>query len=335
MARRTAEKRFVARALGSRDPDFFAKNCNSCHLRGCLDCHEENSAFQARPDSRQCLACHQGYFIGPEYAGLAPREDSLRYQRGPELDGRHYLKMSPDLHYQAGLECGDCHSMASLARGEASSRSCRDCHQPSPEIIEHSIEAHRSKLECYACHSAWVAQEYGTFYLRFSNSTNQRFFPLRPWGGEEYVKSAQIKKQNLPPLGLNSQGLVSPIRPQFIAFYTHIRGDEPAGEENELLAATWRPVFPHTVRKGAPACDRCHDNPRRFLLDHPETAVYKPGKDGLALDSYWHRSGQAVADGAFISPQRFEDMQKKNKRFVRAYIKKWKQILNAVEPSSD
>jgi hypothetical protein len=225
--------------------------------------------------------------------------------------------------------------MASLARGEASSSSCRDCHTPPTEVIEHSIEAHRKKLECYACHSAWVAQEYGTFYLRFTNSTHQRFFPLRPWGGEEYVKSAHIKKQNLPPLGVNSQGLVSPIRPQFIAFYTHVRGAETIGKENELLSATWRAVFPHTVRKGGPVCDRCHNAPKRFLLADPGAAVYKPGQDGLALGSYWSRSGQSVADGAFISPQRLQDMQKKNKLFVRAYIKKWKRILKAVEPSSD
>ncbi|MBE0598216.1 MAG: cytochrome C, partial [Desulfuromonadales bacterium] len=106
--------------------------------------------------------------------------------------------------------------MASLAgRGEV--RGCADCHQPDPQVLEHRIGAHLEKLECYACHSAWGAQEYGTFFLRLGENPLAEVFRVRREPGSEYLRSAYLKRQDAPPLGRNAAGRVSPIRPQFIA----------------------------------------------------------------------------------------------------------------------
>ena len=335
MTVRSAEKAFVRNTLGELDPGFFRKNCRSCHVDSCRDCHRIQGGEVLNPDSRTCLECHRGYFVGPEYLGLAPREDSVRYQRGPELQGRHYLKMVPDVHAESGMQCGDCHSMQSLARGETSSAQCRDCHDPDPKVREHSIQGHMESLECYACHSAWCAQEYGTFYLRLQNATVRRYFHLRPWGSKEYEKSAYLKQQGPPPLALNSEGRVSPVRPQFIAYYTHGARNGTAVVENSLLAARWKTLFPHTVRRATVMCDNCHHNPKRFLLQEPEDRIRLPDRDGLKQGSFWDRRGQSVTNGSFFPKQRYRDMSEPNMHFIRKYVDKWNDFAPDEESSSD
>jgi len=326
MGTREREKSFVARAWGKADQHFFEKNCNSCHLQGCLDCHGGQGHRIGKSTGDSCLACHKGYYVGSDYRGMAPREDNMRYQRGKEANGETYLRMLPDVHFEAGLGCRDCHSMQSLIAGAKSAKNCRDCHRASPKVIEHRIAAHLEKLECYACHSAWGAQEYGTFFLRFTASPSRDDYDLK---GEnrEYVKSAYLKRQDAPPLGLNGAGRVSPIRPQFIAYFTDIDHDRPVGEENRLLAAEWRAFFPHTVRRGTVMCEGCHDNPRRFVLERPEEIIYQLRKDGMTLSSFWERTGQLVVNGGFLPPDRYRAMTAKSPAYRKAYVEKWKTVI--------
>ena len=219
MATREAERRFVAATYGKEDLGFYAANCGSCHLTGCLACHGASGHAICKPAKEACLRCHRGYFTGADYYGKAPREEHQRYQRGGLLEGEPYLKMLPDVHAERGMACGACHTMSSLASGKKAAKGCTDCHTPNRKVLEHSIPAHLSKLECYACHAAWAPQEYGTFFLRFDNSPVQEEFDLRENRGA-YVKSVFLKRQDAPPLGINSQGKVSPIRPEFIAYFS-------------------------------------------------------------------------------------------------------------------
>ena len=270
MSTRSIEKTFVQKTLGKNDPEFFQKNCESCHVKSCVDCHERDGNVLIRPTSNRCLDCHKGYFTGWDFYGRASREDSLRYQRGKEIKGETFLKMLPDVHARASMECGDCHSMKSLMAGKKSSKTCVDCHTPDPAVIEHRIDAHQKNIECYACHSAWASQEYGTFFVRFKDSSNKQYFRLRPWDDIKYIKSGFLKKQDSPPLGINKRGKISPIRPQFIVFFTDVKNDRPVGEENRLLAARWKAFFPHTIHRGTVMCDGCHNNSERFLLEKEE-----------------------------------------------------------------
>ncbi|PLX81744.1 MAG: cytochrome C [Desulfuromonas sp.] len=334
MATREVERRFVAQTYGRHDPGFFDNNCSGCHVSDCLDCHGEKGHEIARPTGEACLSCHKGYFVGWDYFGRAPREDHQRYQRGPQAQGENYLKMRPDLHAEIGLQCGECHSMASLAAGEKASKGCADCHRPDDGVIEHRIDAHRDKLECYACHSAWAAQEYGTFFLRLGDAEARRHFRLRQDPESEYVRSAYLKRQDAPPLGLNGAGRVSPVRPQFIAFQSDLREDAPEAGENRLLAARWKAFFPHTVRSGTVMCEGCHEDGRRFLLEKEEDRIYGLRRDGLDLDSFWSQKGQQVEGGGFLSAERFATMRERGEAYSRAYVEKWKRLIDRVADSS-
>lgn len=332
MAHRSSERAFVQTAFGRHDSRFFEKNCNSCHLSDCLDCHGADGHAIVRPQKEDCHACHRGYFVGADYWGLAPREDSLRYQRGAGYGGEKYLRMRPDLHAEAGLGCGDCHTMASLAAGKSTARSCRDCHRPDPGIIEHRIAAHLEKLECYACHSAWAAQEYGTFFLRVGEDPVGEIFRVRREPASEYIRSAYLKRQDAPPLGRNAAGRVSPIRPQFVTYYSDLR--QKGGVENILAAARWKAFFPHTIRRGTISCDGCHGDPRRFLLEAENRRIYLPVKDGMSLPSFWDSRGQTIVNGSFFAPEEFLRLSSRSPAYVQGYVEKWKNFVERVEEPS-
>jgi hypothetical protein len=332
MAQRTGEKQFVQRSYAGFDSGFWDKNCSSCHLKSCLDCHEGGEP--TKPGVATCQKCHKGYYTGWDYSGRAPREDNMRYQRGLAVNGETFLKMLPDVHYLAGMTCGACHSMNSLMQGKKSSKVCIDCHKPDMKVLEHRISAHLERLECYACHSAWGAQEYGTFFLRFRDPKMMEDFDLKPGPSGEYLRSAYLKKQDAPPLGLNGRGRISPIRPQFISYYTDIMSARNGGPENTLLAAEWRAWFPHTVQRGSVTCEGCHDNPARFLLEPEAGRIYQLKKDGLQLESFWLQEGQRVVNGDFLGASRYLRMNNKSPAYTKAYIEKWKTFLNRVEGSS-
>ena len=335
MTTRVAEKAFASQNFGDLDPMFFETNCSSCHVSDCLDCHGGDGHKIARATQNECLGCHKGYFVGREYLGMAPREDRPRYQRGAKFLGETYLKMRPDLHSEIGMECMDCHSMQSLIAGRKAAKGCVDCHQADPQVIEHGIAAHMDKMECYACHSAWAPQEYGTFFLRIGDNPEmaERFRTEGEWT-ETYLIRAYLRQQNEPPLGVNASGRISPIRPEFIAYYSDLRGKSVPVVENRLLTASWKAFFPHTVRSGTVMCDACHDNRRRFLMEKEEDRIYRIDLDEMGLTSFWNQAGQQVSNGSFVSPQRFSVITEKTAAYSKAYVARWKNLIKRAETSS-
>lgn len=333
MGTRSAEQAFVARSYARFDSGFWQKNCTGCHVQSCRQCHGTGHRLTL-PTTADCQQCHKGYFTGWDYAGRAPREDNMRYQRGIAVNGETFLKMLPDVHYQAGMSCSHCHTMASLAGGKPAAKGCRDCHTPSRSVVEHRIAAHLERLECVACHAAWAPQEYGTFFLRFRDARVMEEFDLVPLGAGEYLRSAYLRQQGPPPLGLNRAGRVSPIRPQFIALYTDVVTARISGAENVLLAAEWRAFSPHTIRRGTVTCEGCHDTPRRFVQEPESQRIYRLRTDGIGLDSFWSPVGQRVSNGSFMPATRVTRMANKTPAYTRAYLEKWKTILNHVDTSS-
>ncbi|WP_316347923.1 selenite/tellurite reduction operon b-type cytochrome iron-sulfur cluster-binding subunit ExtO [Desulfuromonas acetoxidans] len=218
--------------------------------------------------------------------------------------------------------------------GKVSAKSCRDCHDVNPDIIEHGIAAHLENMECVSCHASWAAQEYATYYVETINSSNRAYFRVKPTGNERYVKSSYLKRQDLPPLGVNEEGRVAPIRPQFQAYYSKVVENQPQGEENQRLASEWKVFTPHTIRRGTALCDQCHGNARRFILEPLEQRIYRPDRDGLGIDSLWRAEGQRVVNGRFMPPARFERMSQKTPEYSRGYVKKWQDFLKKDAASS-
>lgn len=330
MAMRSNERAFAHRAFGVEEGDeFFTQSCSGCHVTGCTSCHEGAVHPTSRPSNDACLRCHRGYSAGWEYEGKAPREDHSRYQRGATSQGEPFLKMLPDVHFERGMLCADCHPMESLHVG-GRAKSCIDCHpSPSTSSPEHAIPAHLTGMQCVSCHAAWAPQEYGTFLvLAATDEQREAFAPLRTWG--PWSKGAHLKRQDPPPLGVDVTGRIAPIRPRFVLFVT----DASRGWENHRVAAEWRAFTPHTVRRGSVACGGCHDNARRFLLEADADRIYLPDKDGLGLKSHWNREGQRVVNGAFLPADRYERMNTKSPEYAREVVRQWQRILNHAAPRS-
>ncbi len=327
MGTRSHEQRFAERTYAVKDRLFFSKNCMSCHLQGCTDCHQKGHAI-AKPTTHDCQRCHKGYFIGADYTGKAPREDHQRYQRGMWVEGVAYLSMTADVHHKRGLSCGTCHTMQSMLGGGSTTKHCTDCHTPSMQVLEHRIASHMKKLTCVACHAAWTAQEYGTFYLHAPNGSVPPAFDPLPRVSKEYVKSAYLKRQNLPPLGLDAHGMIAPIRPQFISYYSRIASRRGSHDDNRLLGAEWKVVTPHTIQRGTAPCHSCHASPARFLHEPDHKQIYDLAKDGMQLRSFWRHEGQRVINGSFVDVQQILRLQKvtSTPAYQKAYVEKWKRI---------
>ena len=331
MSTRETERAFAHRAFGAAEGErFFEASCGGCHVSACADCHGEAAHPVGKPKDEACLGCHRGYFVGWDYYGRAPREDHARYRRGAVENGEPILKMLPDVHRERGMMCADCHSMRALHGGQGGTRTCVDCHpRPSRTVPEHAIDGHMTKMECVACHAAWAAQEYGTFLIQPRTPAQQEAFSALPSLGP-WKKSAYLRRQDAPPLGLNRRGLVSPIRPQFIVFAT----DPARGMENKLLAAEWKAFSPHTIRRGSVTCSGCHASPRRYLLEGDDDRLHLLEKDGLALRSFWSQAGQRVVNGSFFPKDRHTLMNRKTPEFVRQYLKQWQNLLDHEDPPS-
>lgn len=328
MAMRSGQRAFAHRAFGHADGEqFFSATCSGCHVASCGDCHGETAHPKRPPANDACLRCHRGYSAGWEFEGKAPREDHSRYQRGATSQGEPYLRMLPDVHFERGMTCADCHAMGSMHVG-GRKPSCRDCHpSPSPSVPEHAIAAHLETMECVSCHAAWAAQEYGTFLVRTAGDREaEAFAPLRAAG--EWRRSAHLRRQDAPPLGVNAAGRVAPVRPRYILLVS----DSARSIENRLVAAEWRTFTPHTVRRGTVTCNGCHENARRFLLEADSDRIYRIDDDGIPLRSYFNSEGQTVVNGSFMPRERYERMNVKSPEYNRQAIRQWQNILNHVAP---
>jgi hypothetical protein len=91
----------------------------------------------------QCLQCHNSNYAGSDYAGLFERDNSLSYnfeatdpEAPPILMKNSYHYLLPDIHYERGLHCIDCHPSEELmGEGKIHPQSqlqvgvrCQDCH---------------------------------------------------------------------------------------------------------------------------------------------------------------------------------------------------------------
>ena len=204
--------------------DLLRRSCLRCHLytsgsdragerrgQGCSACHV---AYPNGPDGKPpvhriirnvgttaCLKCHNGNHVGSDYVGLFEKDSERGFQapfaqgrQAPGIYGSEQHRLSPDIHFVAGMGCMDCHTLDEVhGSGEVPKSafnqvkiSCESCHVSgnhpaitktvdggmtlpggrtvpkwNPALIPHSISEHRLKLRCSACHAAWSFQDYG------------------------------------------------------------------------------------------------------------------------------------------------------------------------------
>ncbi len=148
--------RFSKEELKIFNEKVFEQSCRSCHA-SCGNCHVKGAPvsgisiglikkhkFIKKDEGKTCAFCHGGR-VYPEYTG--------------DYGG------SPDVHYQKGMLCMDCHKKAEfhgdgkayLSKQQVKDRpSCANCHKPGKEsklTARVSHREHKDKVSCYGCHA--------------------------------------------------------------------------------------------------------------------------------------------------------------------------------------
>lgn len=126
------------------------KFCNICHA-GCLDCHYTPSvkegvhSFNRVPSAASC----SGYGRGTSIC----HPGAMQSRRGETYIGADYSVppgMKPDVHYEKGINCVDCHPTGEKGMGDMErSADCRGCHLDIEKA--HGTSLHK-KLDCASCH---------------------------------------------------------------------------------------------------------------------------------------------------------------------------------------
>jgi thiosulfate/3-mercaptopyruvate sulfurtransferase len=152
----------VSRRFSKKEEKIFAEkvfgqSCKSCHA-SCGDCHVRSPlkdgisagfmnghGFVKKDEGKTCAVCHGGRVY-------------------PEYTGKH--GGSPDVHFQKGMTCVDCHKKRHLHGGTDVVKTkektvenrpkCADCHKLGKETkatarIAHA--RHEGRVSCYGCHS--------------------------------------------------------------------------------------------------------------------------------------------------------------------------------------
>jgi hypothetical protein len=244
--------RFSAAELKQFDQKVFNQSCRSCHA-SCGDCHVKSPPvsgislgliaghkFVKKNEGKTCAFCHGGR-VYPEYTG--------------EYGG------SPDVHYQKGMMCMDCHkkpemhgdgTMTMTKQSVKDRPRCQSCHTQTGNQMAHTI--HQNKVSCQGCHSSGEYRQCLSCHLG-PGATSKPDFILG--------RSPRDKKT------LTTLRLVPTVRDTF----------QPAGLEMSLFDAVpnyWdSPV--HSIRKRTPrtrSCDSCHTKGEGFLK---EDALIKDG----------------------------------------------------------
>ena len=330
MVTRKREKKLINSWFGKYDPAFYETNCQECHVTSCFSCHKTHN-IKKNIGNKVCLNCHNGYFIGTEYLGYGIKDEHKRYQVGIKFKNRYYMKMLPDVHYEKGIACSDCHNMKSISKGESSSKTCKTCHKKlNMSIIEHSIEKHLTSMECYTCHSAWEKIEMGTFWLKFEKSFYKFYYRNLTLQNRSYVKSSFLRENSML-FGVNTRGKVSPIRPEFINFFTFIKNNKVIGKESKLISNDFKAVFPHTVRRETVNCEFCHDNKKIYLYQDNSSRIFYPELDGMSIKNLYDYRNYHILNGRFVNDTLLNKILKKDKKYKKLYLKKIKSILKILE----
>jgi len=156
------------------------------------------------------------------------------------------------------------------------------------------VKEHMENMECYSCHSDWAPQCYGCHIkvdytpgkskidwiasgsTHFANGETSESV-LGTKGKKQIGKASETRsylRWEDPILGINGEGLVTPIIPGCQVTYTIIGRDGstlalnkqaqvPDGPGGSLVAGTdMSPVQPHTTGAKARTCESCHNDPK-------------------------------------------------------------------------
>jgi hypothetical protein len=254
---------------GNLADDLLRRSCLRCHLhtrgsarwgehrgQGCSACHVAYpNSKDGKPRSHQivrnvgmtaCLKCHNANHVGGDYVGLFEKDTHrgfrspiVKGKQAPTIYGAEQHRLIADVHFRAGMECMDCHTLDEVhGSGETPKSalnnvkiSCAGCHvtgdhpavlksddgklqllkgEPraipswNPDLVPHKIAEHRERLRCSACHAAWSYQDYG-FHLMLEERADYWKWAVSaaqndPQVQELLARNAGTVSELIPPL---------------------------------------------------------------------------------------------------------------------------------------
>ena len=240
--------RFSKSQFAQFEAKVFEKSCRSCHA-SCGDCHVKSPAvsgisvglikghrFVKKDEGKTCSFCHGGR-VYPEFTG--------------EYGG------TPDVHYQKGMMCLDCHKGKSFhgdgkaynSRKEIKEKpSCAGCHMPGQEKDQKARNAHlrhNGKVTCVACHAAGAYRNCYDCHLGKGATSKPGFILGRSPRDKKIVTTLRV---------------IPVIRDTFAA----------EGISMDLYDAipNYWDASPHNIRKRTDrtrSCEVCHSEKKDFL----------------------------------------------------------------------
>ncbi len=255
---------------GNLGDDLLRRSCLRCHLytagstrwgehrgRGCSACHvaypnssdgkPRHHALVRNAGMTACLKCHNSNHVGADFVGLFEKDFHRGFRspivvgkQPPTIYGSEQNRLSPDVHFKAGMQCTDCHTIDEIhGNGEIPASpenhvkiSCEGCHvrgdhpavlkdgdgnltllkgksrripRWNPQAIPHRVEAHRERLTCSACHAAWSFQDYG---LHLMLEERADYWKWAPTAAQNDPQVQDLLRRNvgtfvelIPPLG--------------------------------------------------------------------------------------------------------------------------------------
>ena len=232
------------------DTTVFEQSCRSCHA-SCGDCHVkspiisgvntgliDNHRFTRRAEAETCALCHGGR-VYPEFTG--------------EYGGQ------PDVHYQKGMLCMDCHDIVEFhgdgtaypsRRDVAGKPACISCHPKGNESTPKGREAHADHIgyvSCSACHVAAPYRNCSSCHLGEGATSSPALY---------------IGRNPRNPREVTTLRLIPTVRDTFAKAGI-------AMEQYDALPNFWDTV-PHNSRKRTDRtreCSACHGPDNHFLKE--------------------------------------------------------------------
>jgi hypothetical protein len=241
--------RLSAAEKKSFDEKVFEQSCRTCHA-SCGDCHVKGPRvsgisiglirghkFVRKDEGKTCAMCHGGR-VYPEFTG--------------EYGGY------PDVHYQNGMVCVDCHKVEEL-HGDSPPRpvsmrdvkqkpSCTSCHPTGQEKNEKARSAHiahKDRLSCSACHASAPYRNCYGCHLGKGGTSKPGFFlgkSPRDWKTVVTLRHVPTARDTFLSAGIKM-------------------------ESYDALPNYWESV-PHNTRKRTErtrSCSACHEQKKDFL----------------------------------------------------------------------
>ena len=150
--------RFAAKEFGIDMDEYYAKwNCSKCHATTCQKCHVGYEAKMGHGEQTQeitidtCDKCHKKK-QSATFVGDMPAHK----KKGP----------APDIHYEKGLTCADCHNPAEIhgdgnvytSQLEAVTTKCEDCHNsPGKTVKNMTVTQYSTDIDAHKIHKDSIA----------------------------------------------------------------------------------------------------------------------------------------------------------------------------------